>query len=283
MRLLTDKKIEGSLVCPICRATMSANTERGASLVCDGQKKHCYDFSSRGYVNFTSSVHSGSGDSKQAVAARSAFLDGQYYRPVADAVCDILNKYFPDRQGTVIDAGCGEGYYSTIIAEQGYSVFGVDLSKFAIDSACKRINQKGIQNAFFSVASVFDIPFADKSADAVVNIFAPCVENEYFRLIKDGGVLVVVHAGRDHLLGLKQAIYDTARVNEEREDIPKSVKLLEEKRVSFNISINDNDTVKNLFAMTPYYWKTSKSDFEKLEKIDFLQTEIDMIISVFGK
>ena len=283
MRILTDKKIEESLSCPICGAAMRVSADSGASLICGGEKKHCYDFSARGYVNFSASNHSGSGDSKQAVMARSAFLDKQFYRPVAEEICKVLNKYIPDRKGTVIDAGCGEGYYSSIIAENDYSVFGVDLSKHAIDSACKRINQKNIQNAFFAVASVFDIPFADKSADAVVNIFAPCVEKEYFRLIKDDGIVVVVHAGRDHLLGLKKAIYDTARVNEERDDLPQGFRLIEERRVNFEISIDENQDVKNLFAMTPYYWKTSKNDFEKLEKIDFLKTEIDMIISVFGK
>ena len=281
MRFLTDKSIEGALICPICRSAMRVVTNSGASLFCEGTKKHCYDFSSRGYVNFMASGYSTSGDSKQAVAARSAFLNKQFYMPVAEAICDILNKYLPSRRGLVVDAGCGEGYYSSKIAEQGYSVFGVDLSKFAVDAAAKRANANNTENSFFAVSSVFDIPFSDGSADAVINVFAPCVEDEYFRLVGNGGIVVVVYAGQKHLMGLKSAIYDSVRENDGREDLPKNACLLEERRVLFDIEMTSNEDVKNLFAMTPYYWKTSKKDLEKLEGIKSLKTEIDMVIAVY--
>jgi 23S rRNA (guanine745-N1)-methyltransferase len=123
MRFLTDKRIEGALVCPICKSAMRVASDSGASLICGGGKKHCYDFSSRGYVNFMSSGYSSSGDSKQSVAARSAFLNKEFYRPVAEAICDVLNKHLPNRQGLVVDAGCGEGYYSSMIAAQGFCVW----------------------------------------------------------------------------------------------------------------------------------------------------------------
>ena len=281
MRFLTDKKIEGALICPICKSSMSVVTGFGASLICEGVKRHCYDFSSRGYVNFMASGYSTSGDSKQAVTARSAFLNKQFYLPVAEEICDVLSKYLPSRQGIVVDAGCGEGYYSSKLAEQGYSVFGVDLSKFAVDAASKRANASGKENSFFAVSSVFDIPISDGCADAVVNVFAPCVENEYFRLVGNDGIVVIVYAGQRHLMGLKGAIYDSVRENDGREDLPKNACLIEERRVFFEIEMTSNEDVKNLFAMTPYYWKTSKKDLEKLDGITSLKTEIDMIIAVY--
>ena len=44
--------------------------------------------------------------------------------------------------------------------------------------------------AAYAVASVFELPVRDGCADGVLNIFAPCAEEEYCRVLKDGGVLV---------------------------------------------------------------------------------------------
>ena len=282
MSVLKDLKIKEALRCPICKAQMSIDENGCGVLYCLGQKKHCYDFASGGYVNFNCSFKSNSGDSKQAVRARSEFLDGGYYAPVADLTCELLEKY-ARADGLVVDAGCGEGYYSNRIADRGFCVMGFDLSKFATDAAAKRAKRGRTAATLFGAASVFEMPVADSSADAVVNIFAPCVENEYARALDDNGTLIVVHAGEKHLLGLKKVIYEQAHENEPRADMPKEMMLVEERRLSYEISIGDNASIKALFAMTPYYWKTSKDDLEKLEGIERLKTEVDMIFSVYKK
>ena len=94
---------------------------------------------------------------------------------------------------------------------------------------------------------------------------------------------MVVHAGKKHLLGLKKVIYDTAYANEERADLPQKLDLLETQNLTYSIDVVGNDNIKNLFAMTPYYWKTSKSDVEKLDRQEKITTEIDIIFSVYRK
>ena len=48
--------------------------------------------------------------------------------------------------------------------------------------------------------------------------------------------------------------------------------------------INARQTqIQNLFAMTPYYWRTSPADAEKLRGLSELTTEVDMILSVYRK
>ena len=225
---------------------------------------------------------SGGGDSKAAVAARKSFLSLEYYRPAAEELTRTLKKYLP-KDATVIDAGCGEGYYTSMIAESGYSVSGVDISKFAVEAAAKKAVASGIENGFFCVGSIFELPFFDRSADAVVNIFAPCSEAEFCRVLRPCGILAVMHAGIDHLMGLKKAIYDTARENDARNDLPKDMVLLEERRVKFEITVDGSENLQNLFAMTPYYWKTSISDGEKLKRLQSLDTVVDMIISIYKK
>ena len=274
-----NTRIKEVLRCPVCNAEMDIN-ER--VLYCKGIKKHCYDMASSGYVNLASPGQSNGGDSKGAVRARSAFLDTEQYRPISDKICNLLRENCKT-EGMVIDAGCGEGYYSTAVADCGYSVAGFDLSKFAAEAAAKRAKRESLDNAFFGVASVFDMPLADSCADAVINVFAPCVENEYSRVLTDSGILMVVYAGPEHLLGLKRAIYEHTRVNEERADLPKNMKEIGKERLQYQIKVCGSENIKNLFAMTPYYWKTSQSDVEKLEGIDELETEIDIIFAIYKK
>ena len=94
-----------------------------ATLFCNGTKKHCYDFASAGYVNLSRPGQSGGGDSKQAVRARSDFLNLDYYAPVRDCLCDLLCQRLEQSADTlVVDAGCGEGYYSNEIAKRGFAL-----------------------------------------------------------------------------------------------------------------------------------------------------------------
>ena len=162
-------------------------------------------------------------------------------------------------------------------------VFGVDISKNAIAYAAKRAKRGVLNNAFFAVASVFSIPVRDASVGAVVNVFAPCAEEEYARILQDGGVLIVAHAAPEHLMGLKRAIYDTVYENDMRADLPQGLELIAERHLKYDISLNSKELITALFSMTPYYWRTSMSDKDKLLALDTLDTEIDIIFSVYKK
>ena len=276
-----DDTFINNLKCPVCASAFHMMDESGAILKCMGQKTHCYDLSKEGYVNLMPPRGAGGGDSKNAVASRRDFLSQGYYEPVANAVISVLNKYIDG--GLVVDAGCGEGYYSNIIADNGFSVIGVDISKFAVQAAAKRGMRSAQNNRFFCVGSVFSLPINDGSAAAVTNIFAPCCEEEFSRVIMNDGIIVVAYAGPDHLMGLKQTIYDNVRQNDGRRDLPANTTLVDAERVKYDIIVDGNENIKNLFAMTPYYWKTSVSDVEKLNNIDKLTTTVDVIVEVYKK
>ena len=268
------------LKCPLCASGMRLSDD-GASIVCNGARRHCYDISSNGYVNLMPPGRAQGGDSREAVKARKDFLSLDYYYPAASAIAETLEKYLSKR-ATVIDAGCGEGYYTAEIAAKDFLVAGVDISKHASEFAAKRCYGREL-DGFFAVGSVFELPFADESADCVVNIFAPCAETEFTRVLKHGGILAVVYAGPEHLMGLKRAIYENVKKNDERADMPTGLKLLEEISVTFEISVEGRESVKNLFSMTPYYWRTSPTDSEKLDKIEKLDTTVDMRIAVYKR
>lgn len=277
---MIDSKKIFTVKCPICSAEMLFDGEK--VLKCNGVKSHSYDISSSGYVNLASPKQSGGGDTKEAVRARSVFLNQGFYEPIANKTVELLSQ-FSESNGTVIDAGCGEGYYTSKIADLSSATYGFDISKPAVEAAAKRAKRESKNNLFFAVASVYSLPIFDGSASAVVNIFAPCVEEEYARVLKNGGVLIVVHAGTDHLMGLKKVLYDNIRENDVRADMPKQLELLHEERLKYGITVNGNENVMSLFAMTPYYWRTSQNDIKKLEQIKKLDTDVDIIFSVYKK
>ncbi len=273
-----NERIRNALRCPVCSAALEFGNN-GKSLVCLGErKKHCYDFSSSGYINFAPPSQSHSGDSKEAVRARTAFLNSGFYAPICEAVKDAVSQY---ASGLVVDAGCGEGYYSSALAEVVEGVIGFDLSKFGVETAAKRT--KGGDNAFFGVAGIYDMPITMDCADGVVSIFAPCATEEFMRVLKKKGVLVVACAGKNHLLGLKEAIYDTTYENTEREDMPIDMTLISEKKVSYEIKLEENKTITDLFYMTPYYYRTGEKDMEKLKRLESLTTPVDILVRVYNK
>ena len=275
-----DNKVLSSLRCPCCGAALESKSTLG-SLLCLGERKHCYDISSAGHINFALR-HNAAGDSQEAVISRRNFLDTGAYDRVSDAISDVVAELVPSGS-LVVDAGCGEGYYSVRIADRGFFVSGFDLSKEAVIAASKRATRQKCQSAFFGVASVYELPLLDESADAVVNIFAPCVEEEYSRVLRSGGYLCVAYAGKDHLMGLKRAIYDSTYENESRSDMPKKMELVDERRVKYDIHLDSTEKILDLFSMTPYYWRTSEADKHKLATLRELETTVDIIIAIYKK
>ena len=273
-----DEIISKIIKCPVCSEGVYVS-EDGKSLFCCGARRHCFDFSADGYINLS---RQGTGDSKEAINARRLFLSGDYYLPIAQKICETVKKYIPT-DATLLDAGCGEGYYTNKLAENFGAVLGFDLSKFGVSAAARSAKRQGLENTFYSTGSVFELPVRDSSVDCVVNIFAPCAEDEYMRVLREGGVLVVVGAGKNHLMGLKTVLYDTTYENGDRADLPTKIALTEHLTESFEIEVCGRDRIDSLFSMTPYYWRTSEADKDKLRKIDTLKTEVEFEIYVYRK
>lgn len=247
------------------------------------QKKHCFDISSAKYADL-SYRSGGSGDPKDAVTDRTAFLDKGYYAPLSAQINNICKEYL-NKAFLLVDSGCGEGYYSERIASafpESY-IFGADLSKHAVHRASVRRNIRGGNNSFYAVASIFSLPIATASADCILSMFAPVAEDEVCRILKDDGLLIVGAAGKRHLYDLKQAIYDVVHLNDERADLPQKLMLVDKINVSYRTFIDNNNDLMRLFGMTPYRFRTSEKSLELLKHIDTLDVEIDVDFYVYKK
>lgn len=263
------------LICPHCKKPLF---EKSGSLVCESG--HTYDIAKSGYVNLiNTNSQKESGDSKEMADARRAFLDSGAYSRFKEAIIGAV-----DNSKVTVDAGCGEGYYTTGIAQGRDAVLGFDLSKAAVMKAAKRARAEAVaDNTFFGVGSVFSLPVADGCADCITSIFAPCAEEEFLRILRPGGILVVGCAGKSHLEGLKRELYENIRENTERADLPTQMQKIDRLNVSFNITLSGAEQIKNLYMMTPYCYKTSIEAQKRLLSLDSLETLLDFEIHIYRK
>ena len=261
-------------LCPKCRKALETV---GNSLKCENN--HCFDISAEGYVNLVLGKISG-GDSPDMCRARHEFLSNGYYEPFAYGIARILTEYSSIK---ICDAGCGEGYYSRIIKSEieNAEIVGFDLAKTSIKIASKA--EKGKINPIsYAVCGIFDMPIPDLSHDALISVFAPVPDKEAKRILKDGGIMLVCHPGKDHLNGLKALIYDNPYDNEEANTSYDGFIKIRDERIRYKVTVK-KEHIASLFLMTPYYWKTSPSDAEKIKSANELETELDFIISIYRK
>ncbi len=261
-------------ICPVCTLPLQC-TDKTYS--CDNG--HVFDISKYGYVNLLMSQQSSlkrHGDDKAMVQARRDFLSKGFYQPLRDALCAVVNSNV--LPGSVIaDIGCGEGYYLNAISEQNcFDIYGIDISKDAL-----RYASRLIKNGEFSVASAFSLPFADSSADCILNVFAPSAYEEFSRVLKPTGVLIKAVPLKEHLWGLKQALYDEPYKNKPEIKNDNLFSLVSVRELKYTINLNNSEDIKNLFMMTPYFYKTGKSETEKLLKMNSLSTTVHFAVEVY--
>lgn len=95
--------------------------------------------------------------------------------------------------------------------------------------------------------------------------------------------MIVVSAGIDHLDGLKSILYDMPYSNEEKFLSYEKFSLISVENLKYDTQIVGNDTIKSLFTMTPYYHRTSLSDKEKLDRVDYLNTTVEVNFAIYKK
>ncbi|MBE6778458.1 MAG: methyltransferase domain-containing protein [Ruminococcaceae bacterium] len=266
--------------CPICSMPL-----RQTEGVFRCPANHCFDVSKHGYVHLLPSnrMHGKMpGDNKLMVQARRRFLQEGYYTPLADAVAACAVQYV--REGDLLDIGCGEGYYTHHIEqalqshETEVSCYGLDISKYAIEKAAR--SYPAIR---FAVASAFRIPMASESCAGAINLFAPFCGEEIIRILKHGGYLIMAVPGTDHLWELKNALYDRPYRNEVKPFELKGLDLIHEQHMQYRMQLPQQQTIQDLFMMTPYYYKTGQEDQQKLLGYDTLDVTAEFHLLVYKR
>lgn len=271
--------IPSNLTCPVCSSKLILTDDQN-TLKCE--KRHSYDIASSGYVNLLNPGKMNnfkSGDSKEMVKARTEFLNSGCYLKALEALNEIIKNHTQTSENpTLIDAGCGEGYYTLNIAKscENVNTIGFDASKHAVEHAAKSAKRQNLTNrTFFSAANIFSMPVKDASCDILLNLFAPEAENEFLRVLKPNGTMIIGASGACHLYELKSVLYEeNVRYNDARE--PREIDgftLKEKIDATYKTKITSHDMLMNLFTMTPYVHKTSNEGKNKLDKVNFREIE----------
>jgi 23S rRNA (guanine745-N1)-methyltransferase len=257
---------------------------------------HSFDIAKQGYVNLLPVQKKRShdpGDSKEMVAARQRFLNAGHYRPIAEAVGRVALSHVASDASTdtplsCLDAGCGEGYYLRELAKawdeaagegQALAQLGVDISKWAVLAAAKQGKQAG-QQASWVVGSNANLPVQPNTLDLVLCMFGFSVYPEFARVMKPGGVLLMVEAGPDHLRELREIIYPSLKPEREEDSLaPEGFTPLATESIRYSLELAGTEAIADLLAMTPHLYRTGAEGRERVAALEALTVTVDVRLS----
>ena len=259
------------LLCPLCGAVLGKEDR-----VWQCPNRHSFDIARQGYVNLLPVQQKRSlqpGDTKEQVLSRREFLDGGFYAPIAQALCEMAKDF----TGPILDVGCGEGYYSSRLQEAlGAELVGLDISKEAVRWAAGRY-----KNALWLCASAARLPVKDQSVGLLTSLFALTLPEEFKRVLRPDGAFIQVLAAEDHLLGLKSIIYPEL-THKEKDSVPElpGFRLAESRRVRFTFTVEDAQ-VQNLLSMTPHVYRIGKEGADRLRQTKTLTDTASVVLNLY--
>ncbi len=261
-------KTDSTLICPVCGSALEWNGKE-----CRCENGHSFDPAKEGYINLLLSHQRRSshpGDDAAMIQARRRFFDSGAFDSLTAL---ILNSSFITQRSSLslLDCGCGEGHFLGALSEaHDGQFFGVDVSKEAVRCAAKRYKK-----AKWIVANgMRKLPFADHSLDAILSVLAPRNPEEFARILKPDGALILGVPGVNHLIELRSRLAANAGDFEEKADeaaVKCAPHFTETHRelLSYQQTLNAVQ-LADLIQMTPIFWCSSpeaKADVQRLSEL----------------
>jgi len=263
------------ILCPLCREPLDRQARVWR---CAGN--HSFDVAREGYVNLLPVQHKHSrepGDSAEMVAARREFLQAGHYQPLRQALVELLR---PLGAGSLLDLGCGEGWYTSALPEVAAEVIGLDIAKPAIQAAAKR--HRGIT---WLVGSSAHLPLPDSGLDLVCSLFTPLQLTEVQRVLRPGGHFLLATPAPEHLWTLRERLFEEVRPHQPDKFLAgfeAQFELRTRQELGFALGLGQAD-LRRLLAMTPYAWKAKPERRAALEASAGLETQAAFSLLLFRR
>ncbi|WP_420079090.1 methyltransferase domain-containing protein [Streptomyces sp. JL4002] len=245
------------LRCPTCR-TRRLHPDHAALRCPSG---HAFDIARHGYAGLLTGTRATSGDDAATVRARERFLSTGCYAPIRDVGARLAAGAVSER-ATVVDVGCGTGYYLAGVLDHlsGARGLGLDTSARALRLAARAHDR--------AAAVAWDVfrpfPLADGAADVVLDVFASRNPAEFHRVLRPTGRLIVVRPTGRHLAELRGHVPGTVTVDPAEEErlhraLTPYFEAVVTEEVEYSAALSGPD-VRDLVAMTPSARHVSRAD-----------------------
>ena len=189
-----------AFACPICQENL---TLIETSLKCCN--RHSFDLAKFGYVNLAPQIKQSANYDKENFQNRQQILEAGFYQAILEAVSDLLAS--SETSTTVLDIGCGEGFYSRKLQEShpNKTFYAFDISKDSVQIAAKSEPNWAVN---WFVGDLARLPIKDTSMDILLDIFSPANYGEFHRVLSKDGILIKVIPTENHLKEIRQKVQD---------------------------------------------------------------------------
>jgi 23S rRNA (guanine745-N1)-methyltransferase len=271
-----------AMTCPVCFDPLTAGAK-----VSKCPRNHTFDRAREGYLNLLLADQKGSndpGDDRGSVAARRDFLTSGHYDFLSAAINQAI-LYGDSSPETVADIGCGEGYFlsrlSPMVPMSGR--YGLDISKSAM-----RLASRTFRECQWAVANIARrLHLADDSCDVLLSNMAPRNADEFGRILKPDGRLIVVIPGSEHLIQLTDHLMalpsdQTGKADAVTEAMAHAFRLTSSEMIQHTFDANQA-TVQRLVTMTPLRWKSQKLAMDSLMELKNLRITASFQLLQFAR
>ena len=187
-----------AFACPICLENL---TLVESSLKCSN--RHSFDLATFGYVNLAPQIKQSTNYDKENFQNRQQILEAGFYQAILEGVSDLLAS--SETSTTVLDIGCGEGFYSRKLQEShpDKTFYAFDISKDSVQIAAKSEANWAVN---WFVGDLARLPIKDASMDILLDIFSPANYGEFRRVLSKDGILIKVIPTENHLKEIRQMV-----------------------------------------------------------------------------
>ena len=189
-----------AFACPICQENL---TLVESSLKCE--HRHSFDLAKFGYVNLAPQIKQSANYDKENFQNRQQILEAGFYQAILETISDLLATK-PSAK-TVLDIGCGEGFYSRKLQEShsDKTFYAFDISKDSVQIAAKSEANWAVN---WFVGDLARLPIKDASMDILLDIFSPANYGEFQRVLSKDGILIKVIPTENHLKEIRHIVQD---------------------------------------------------------------------------
>ena len=254
-----------AFACPICQENLALVE---SSLKCEN--RHSFDLAKFGYVNLAPQIKQPKDYDKTSFQNRQLILEAGFYQAILEAVSNLLTSSETAR--TVLDIGCGEGFYSRKLQERhsDKTFYAFDISKDSVQIAAKSEPNWAVN---WFVGDLARLPIKDASMDILLDIFSPANYGEFRRILSKDGILIKVIPTENHLKEIRQMVQDQlTKKDYSNQDIKEHFQehfSIQSSQIASLIKPITAEQRQALLAMTPllFHVDQSKIDWSQLTEI----------------